>query len=113
MARKGPPLGNKNAAGPHKKGYGVGIVSGAFGPVGSVAGGLYSGFTKDSVGNSKFRKASTLTGAALGGLGGTLQGAPFGPVGAALGGTAGAAFGAGFNYGGSRLGQALAKRKKR
>jgi hypothetical protein len=136
MAKKGAPYGNKNAMGPHDKGYGAGTLGGAFGPVGSFASGLYTGMAKNATGMKKHNRAATVMGGTAGALstvlsGAALGGAALGAVTAAhkgsfwkrgrnanLGGAAGAlgtmaigaAAGAVANYAGAKVGQFAGKR---
>lgn len=81
--RRGAPMGNKNAQGPHDRWGGrTGALSTAvFGPIGSFATGAMMGASKAS--NRTVRrhnKAAFMTGAGFGGIGGAIFGAAGGAI---------------------------------
>ena len=109
MAKKGPPIGNRNAAGPHagyNNGALTGIVGGLSSPVGSLLTGVYGGMSKSRKGMFKQNAYGSVTGAVAGGI---IGGMNAGPGGAILGTVAG---GVG-TYGTQKVGQVMGARMKK
>ena len=143
MAKKGAPMNNRNAAGPHsafnKGGFAGSISTLLGGPVGAGLAGTYAGLSKSKLGGQRTARGAAIAGSVLGAIGaftsgathlGAIAGASTGKhhllnpfkkstvnrnaaIGAALTTIGGAAAGAGVNWASAKLSNKVASRVSR
>jgi hypothetical protein len=143
VAKKGAPIGNRNAAGPHsaydKGGFAGSVSTLVGGPLGAGLAGTYAGFSKSKLGGQRTARGAAAAGSLLGAAAALTSGAthlgamagastgkrhllnPFkkstvnrnAAIGAALTTVGGAALGAGVNWASAKLSNKVASRVSR